>query len=64
MGQVLTPITEDNGKPRNISLMECIFKFASGVIQDAIRGRVARDPDSNAEGLRWSQYGGQPAGPC
>ena len=42
--------------------MECLFKFASGVVQDSIRARPATGSDS-AEGLHWSQYGGQPAGP-
>eukprot|EP00973_Karenia_brevis_P078378 10881484-Karenia_brevis.AAC.1 len=55
------PLRKPNGKPRNISLMECVFKFASGVIQDVIR-ELGRE-DGTGEGLHWSQYGGQPAGP-
>ena len=61
--QVLRPIRKENGKPRNISLMECLVKFASGVVQETVRqGRVAGD-GSSCEGLHWSQYGSQPAGP-
>ena len=54
--QVLRPLRKDNGKPRNISLMEVLLKLASGVVQDAVRV-------SGGEGLAWHQYGGQPAGP-
>ena len=63
IGQLLRPIMKENGKPRNISLMECMFKFDSGVVQDAIRRMPAASAASTAEGLHWSQYGGQPAGP-
>ena len=63
LDQVLRPIKKDNGKLRNISLMECVFKFASGVIQDAVRQRCPPSLDCDAEGLHWTQYGGQPAGP-
>ena len=35
--QTLRPLRKPNGKPRNISLMEMILKFATGVVQDAIR---------------------------
>ena len=62
-GQVLRPIRKENGKPRNISLMECLVKFASGIVQDAIRSGKVHDTNSTQEGLHWSQYGGQPAGP-
>ena len=62
-GQTLRPIKKPNGKPRNISLMECLLKLASGVTQDAIRREGPTLQDHNAEGLHWSQYGGQAAGP-
>ena len=61
--QILRPVKKDNGKPRNISLMESLFKIASGLVQDAIRRRTPCSKDTNAEGLHWSQYGGQQAGP-
>ena len=61
--QILRPIKKDNGKPRNISLMESLYKFASGVVQDAVRRRPAKSAENSSEGLHWSQYGGQPAGP-
>ena len=65
VGQVLRPIRKENGKPRNISLMEVLFKFASGVVQDAVRNKPGqqRSGGVSAEGLHWSQYGGVPAGP-
>ena len=62
VSQMIRPIKKDNGKPRNISLMEALFKLASGVVQDCIRNRRQRGDDT-AEGLHWSQYGGQSAGP-
>ena len=55
--QVMRPLRKDNGKARNISLMEVLVKFASGVTQAAIR---ESDP---AEGLGWSQYSAHRAGP-
>ena len=60
--QVIRPIKKDNGKPRNISLMEGLFKVASAAIQEAIR-KIKPKPGDNPEGLEWTQYGGQPAGP-
>ena len=59
--QVLRPLRKPNGKPRNISLMECLLKFPAGVVQDVVR--ECGDADGSGEGLHWSQYGGQPAGP-
>ena len=59
--QVLRPLRKPNGKPRNISLMECLLKFPAGVVQDAVREEGVKD--GSGEGLDWSQYGGQPAGP-
>ena len=55
--QTMRPLRKPSGGPRNISLMEVLFKFASGVIQEQIR-RCGRN-----EGLAWNQYGGMPAGP-
>ena len=63
VGQLLRPIKKENGKPRNISLMDCLFKFASGVVQDTIRRLPAPSAETSAEGLRWTRYGGQAAGP-
>ncbi|CAK0830693.1 unnamed protein product, partial [Prorocentrum cordatum] len=59
--RVLRPPRKPNGKPRNISLMECVLKLASGIVQDVIREIGAKN--GTGEGLHWSQYGGQPAGP-
>jgi hypothetical protein len=59
--QVLRPLRKESGKPRNISLMECLLKFAAGVVQDVVR--EYGQADGSGEGLHWSQYGGQPAGP-
>ena len=56
-GQTIRPLQKENGKPRNISLMEVLIKFASGTVQEAIR-----DGD-RAEGLDWKQYSAHPAGP-
>ena len=61
--QVVRPVKKESGKPRNISLLECLFKFASGVTQHAIRRGKPHQPSDHPEGLRWDQYGGQPAGP-
>ena len=54
---MLRPLRKPNVGPRNISLMEVLFKFASGVVQEQIR-RGGRN-----EGLAWNQYGGMPGGP-
>ena len=55
--EAMRPLRKPNGKPRNISLLECLVKFASGVIQVATR---EIDP---TEGLHWTQYSALPAGP-
>ena len=36
LDHVVRPIRTDNGKPRNISLLEVLFKFASDIVQDVI----------------------------
>ena len=55
--QTLRPRKKASGAPRNISLMEVLFKFASGVIQEQVRKR------NPFEGLGWNQYGGTATGP-
>lgn len=55
--QVLRPLRKPSGGPRNISLLECLFKLASGVVQDTLR------LDCGGEGLDWDQYGGHKGGP-
>ena len=54
--QVIRPLKKESGGARPISLMEVLFKFASGVVQDAVRAQ-------GGEGLGKYQYGAHPAGP-
>lgn len=54
--QVIRPAKKENGGARTTFLMKAIFKFASGVVQDAVRAL-------GGEGLGKYQYGAHPAGP-